>query len=929
MATQINLTEFRKKLRDLDVSESELRQYVEVDERASNAFSPALRVNPKLVDDGGLEADIALSVFNGWSRRRRQRRYRRKIDAGWSGIKIVSEGDSWFQYPILLDDTVDQLFDEYAIFSLGAAGDLLSDMVDPDEVRAAVRENEPDIVMISGGGNDLLGEGRLKLALNRFDENLTPAQYPNQNFSNSVQEAIGHLRQLFQLLLAEYPALKIMCHGYDYAIPNNGKWLGKPMASLQIRRKVLQEDIIKVLIDRYNDALNRLASDFSGSVFVVNCRGAVPRDQWHDELHPTDEGYQSVAGRFKSVIDSITHLEGNTKRKPSLCPGKEMAIKDAKDLDAKSFRQLVSKRGRELLQTKIGTTDSETERREIEAEISKHFEKVSGGADFLPASFLRDGATRAKAVCRMNLPGGSGTGFLIATNEFIITNNHVIGSASEAEQCIAEFGFEAGSETTQVRLDPDRFFTTNVDLDYTIVACKNGGIEDIEPIPLLRNPSTVTRREKVNIVQHPRGRRKEVALHDNDVQRIKDKVVWYETDTEPGSSGSPVFNNTWDLVALHHAGWHNTDGTATNEGVRIASIVSNLIANQNAESSSNRELLALLNEVPDTSPHLGFFDVQGIVGDDIREVEVPEYRGSADYADIGIFNIEHFNSGISNSRVKKVAEVLAHLSLDVLGLVEVEKPAMDRLIEQLNNLGYGYSYDLLNVRGRQDIAVLFDEETAEVAIAHDLLHRHNNALKVRTSSGRTAFPRRPLIARIKVKPRHQHSIEFILIVVHLKAFGDAESQARRRLAAEVLEEIIRDIRATDNLPVVLGGDLNETLHTDVLSALTESPDLLTLTSDDADENALSYVGANHRSLIDHFIVSDDVRLGPIAGDDAAIVRLDKSVSDFVQDISDHVPLVIRMIGRESPTEVAMSEARQSESDVIIPEGKRALKLKFE
>lgn len=929
MDNKITLNEFREKLRNLEISEHELRKYVVVDDDVSKAFSPALKINPDEVDDGGLEADIALSVFNGWSRRRRQRKYRKKISDGWSGIKIVSEGDSWFQYPVLLDDTIDQLFDEYAIFSLGAAGDLLSDMVDPDEVRAAVRDNEPDIVMISGGGNDLLGEGRLKLALHRYDQNLTPEQYPNQNFTDSVKEAIANLRRLFSLLLSENPRLKILCHGYDYAIPDNGKWLGKPMVSLQIRKKVLQEDIIKVLINRYNDALNLLASEFNGSVFVVNCRGAVLRDEWHDELHPTNDGYERVAERFKSVIDSITHLESHTARKSSLCPGKEAAIKSAKDLDAKSFRQLVSKRGRELLQSKIGVTNTETERREIEADISKHFEKISGGADFLPASFLRDGAKRAKAVCRMNLPGGSGTGFLIATNEFIMTNNHVISSVDEAEQCIAEFGFEAGSETTEVRLDPERFFTTNVELDYTIVACKNDGLEDVEPIPLLRNPSTVTRGEKVNIVQHPRGREKEVALHDNDVLRIKDKVIWYETDTEPGSSGSPVFNNTWDLVALHHAGWHNTDNSATNEGVRIASIVSNLVANQSAESSSNRELRMLLKEVSDTSPHLGFFDVQGIVGDNIREVEVPEYRGSADYADIGIFNIEHFNSGISNTRVKRVAEVLAHLSLDVLGLVEVEKPAMDRLIEQLNNLGYGYSYDLLNVRGRQDIAVLYDEETSEVKIAHDLLQKHNNALKVRTSSGRTAFPRRPLIARVEVKSRHQHPIEFIMIVVHLKAFGDAESQARRRLAAKVLEEIIEDIRATENLPVVLGGDLNETLHTDVLSALTESPDLLTLTSDDADENALSYVGANHRSLIDHFIVSDDVRLGSIAGDDAAIVRLDKSVSDFVSDISDHVPLVIRMIGRESPLEVVSSDAKSKEPGVTIPDGKRALKIKFE
>ena len=103
--------------------------------------------------------------------------------------------------------------------------------------------------------------------------------------------------------------------------------------------------------------------------------------------------------------------------------------------------------------------------------------------------------------------------------------------------------------------------------------------------------------------------------------------------------------------------------------------------------------------------------------------------------------------------------------------------------------------------------------------------------------------------------------------------------------------------------MVLGGDLNETLNTDVLSSLTDAPDLFTLTSDDAAENALSYVGANYRSLIDHIVVSNDVHMSPISGDDAAIVRLDKSVANFARDVSDHVPLVIRLVSRDAPLQL--------------------------
>ncbi|MBZ0108086.1 MAG: trypsin-like peptidase domain-containing protein [Candidatus Scalindua rubra] len=94
---------------------------------------------------------------------------------------------------------------------------------------------------------------------------------------------------------------------------------------------------------------------------------------------------------------------------------------------------------------------------------------------------------------------------------------------------------------------------------------------------LNRNLSTVTRNERVDIIQHPKELPKKVTLHDNKVILIKDKVVHYQTDTEPGSSGSPVFNNKWDLVTLHHAGWSVGASRSTNEGVQISVIVSHLL----------------------------------------------------------------------------------------------------------------------------------------------------------------------------------------------------------------------------------------------------------------------------------------------------------------------------------------------------------------
>jgi endonuclease G len=60
--------------------------------------------------------------------------------------------------------------------------------------------------------------------------------------------------------------------------------------------------------------------------------------------------------------------------------------------------------------------------------------------------------------------------------------------------------------------------------------------------------------EYLTIIQHPRGERKQVCVRENKLLKYAENEpwVWYQTDTVGGSSGSPVFNTSWDVVALHH-----------------------------------------------------------------------------------------------------------------------------------------------------------------------------------------------------------------------------------------------------------------------------------------------------------------------------------------------------------------------------------------
>lgn len=567
-----------------------------------------------------------------------------------------------------------------------------------------------------------------------------------------------------------------------------------------------------------------------------------------------------------------------------------------------------------------------------EDDIAEFLEKVSGQRNFLPVRFLADGALRAEAVCRVlvsTVGAGQpelGTGLLIGPNT-IMTNNHVIEDRMAAARSVAEFFFEEGRAIVRVALAPGALFITNKALDFSIVALERGLVDDVQPIPLKRGMHVLPG-ERVNIIQHPRGRKKEVALQDNEVIDREGEHVRYRTDTERGSSGSPVFNERWDLVALHHQGVEEDDGTATNQGVRIDAIL-NYLVQRSVGSDEEEAAKVVLSYVHGTDPDLGFFDYHGVFNP--QEVEVQSFSGNAEYADVGFWNIEHFNSSISPDRLERVASVVADLRLDVMGLVEVERGALDQLRAVLLRRGFDYRFVYLDVTGRQDLAVLYNADTARVTLNEDIGERFKDQLDARTRAGKSAFPRDPLFANCGVR-RGDASVSFLMSVLHLKAFGDAQSQARRALAATKLAEIVDTLRQEDDaMPIVIGGDFNELLTNDVLAPLTDSPDLFALTMDDASTDAITYVGRRYRSLIDHIIVSKDAQLGSIQGDDAAIVRLDRSVADFAEDISDHVPVVFRMvIGEATDTDTGDDGPARSESpSVPVPSGARWVKLNFE
>jgi endonuclease G, mitochondrial len=235
--------------------------------------------------------------------------------------------------------------------------------------------------------------------------------------------------------------------------------------------------------------------------------------------------------------------------------------------------------------------------------------------DYQPASFLSEGASVRRAVAYVEVSFGTrstiGTGFMVSPRLFL-TNQHVVLNAQAALGATITFDRELDElgqprATTVFRLNPAAFalFSDEPDLDYALVAVgpRLSGASDLPDLgycPLSNAPDKHVLGMSTNIIQHPGGHRKLISIRKNLLVARTERTLLYETDTEVGSSGAPVFNDNWEVVALHHYGepfLERVDDQGrqipltVNEGIRISALVNNLSARRGEVPVASRPLL--------------------------------------------------------------------------------------------------------------------------------------------------------------------------------------------------------------------------------------------------------------------------------------------------------------------------------------------------
>ncbi len=171
--------------------------------------------------------------------------------------------------------------------------------------------------------------------------------------------------------------------------------------------------------------------------------------------------------------------------------------------------------------------------------------------------------TLAPAVCKLTVDingyGQYGTGFRIG-EDLLLTNWHVLHRRSDrapATTLTAEFGFEddgQGKPLAPHLVSCDAAGVADDEADDWAVVRTLDPLDSAWPIVKLSEAAAPTRTGSAFIIQHPPGQSKRVGFVRNQVSYFDERVVQYLTDTQIGSSGSPVVDAQGRPIALHHRG---------------------------------------------------------------------------------------------------------------------------------------------------------------------------------------------------------------------------------------------------------------------------------------------------------------------------------------------------------------------------------------
>lgn len=241
-----------------------------------------------------------------------------------TGKKIIAEGDSWFDYPRILGtgggviSHLETLAD-VRITNLAKAGDESRFMLSlPQRKQLEAKLKTADILLFSGGGNDIAGD--------QF------CVWINDNKSDQWQDAVDwdRFHCALDLIMAMYddlalirdevnPACLIVTHGYDFppakvlghginvfgfisrafGLASFGPWLQPSLDYCGWTGAGVQEAIVREVLTEFGRRLKNWDAD---NHLHVPTQGLLSPEDWGNEIHPNRSGFEKIASKFASEL---------------------------------------------------------------------------------------------------------------------------------------------------------------------------------------------------------------------------------------------------------------------------------------------------------------------------------------------------------------------------------------------------------------------------------------------------------------------------------------------------------------------------------------------------------------------------------------------------------------------------------------------------
>jgi hypothetical protein len=195
-------------------------------------------------------------------------------------------------------------------------------------------------------------------------------------------------------------------------------------------------------------------------------------------------------------------------------------------------------------------------------------EKTFGTIGAKSVEWLRDLLDRRLSVARIEhedhepvgtawiVRGGDivesfGDELMLLTNSHVVSREPVLSETLSPDDAWANFTYLNGGARFQV----DRVVFESPQRQYDVALLKMQNVpENVPPLKVSKRLPLADGEQRVYVVGHPKGGDIKISIDDNVLLDHDGTKLHYRAPTEPGSSGSPVFNKKLRVIALHHAG---------------------------------------------------------------------------------------------------------------------------------------------------------------------------------------------------------------------------------------------------------------------------------------------------------------------------------------------------------------------------------------